>query len=281
MPNKLTRDQRQIIFVKLFSVIAWHGGLLLLIRGYYFIWLRRELLGWNDVQFDEFDAWGGLQMIAGLASMKASSNRLNDKLTRAITFLPVLVLTYLTFVGIEEWIGQVLRPNELFGRKAFTPAWFITFQSLVFLLPLGLWLLAFESLREKARKAISKVVQILLGEKNGSPSDPTLTNEASGASSGDSSKPTEERKTKNDSTKHENKNDAHDATTPLRSALAILGLGGRASRTEIREAYRDLAQVWHPDRFVHNPRLQANAQRKLSEINNAYDLLEEFFNKKT
>ena len=34
-----------------------------------------------------------------------------------------------------------------------------------------------------------------------------------------------------------------------------------------------MAKVWHPDRFVHDPRLQEKAQEKLKEINEAYEQL--------
>src|SRR5829696_5702882 len=42
---------------------------------------------------------------------------------------------------------------------------------------------------------------------------------------------------------------------------------------ELKAAHRDLAKVWHPDRFVHDPRLQEKAQEKLKEINEAFDLI--------
>src|SRR4029079_18185020 len=42
---------------------------------------------------------------------------------------------------------------------------------------------------------------------------------------------------------------------------------------ELKAAHRDLAKVWHPDRFQHDPRLQEKAQEKLKEINEAYDLV--------
>src|SRR5207248_497914 len=42
---------------------------------------------------------------------------------------------------------------------------------------------------------------------------------------------------------------------------------------EIKTAYRDSAKVWHPDRFLNDPRLQAKAQEKLKEINEAYEKL--------
>lgn len=53
----------------------------------------------------------------------------------------------------------------------------------------------------------------------------------------------------------------------------VLGLGPGASFAELKAAHRDLAKVWHPDRFLHDPRLQQKAQEKLKEINEAYDQL--------
>jgi curved DNA-binding protein CbpA len=53
----------------------------------------------------------------------------------------------------------------------------------------------------------------------------------------------------------------------------ILGLKPGATEEQIKQAYRDLAKVWHPDRFPNDPRLQEKAQEKLKEINLAYDYL--------
>lgn len=53
----------------------------------------------------------------------------------------------------------------------------------------------------------------------------------------------------------------------------ILGLEVSASKAEVKEAYRDLVHVWHPDRFGQNPRLQKKAEEKLKEINAAYEEL--------
>jgi hypothetical protein len=53
----------------------------------------------------------------------------------------------------------------------------------------------------------------------------------------------------------------------------LLGVRPGASARELKEAYRDLAKVWHPDRFSHDPRLQRKAQEKLKEINEAYERL--------
>jgi hypothetical protein len=52
--------------------------------------------------------------------------------------------------------------------------------------------------------------------------------------------------------------------------LEVLGLQPGAPAQELKAAYRDMAKVWHPDRFTHDPRLQQKAQEKLKEINDAY-----------
>jgi curved DNA-binding protein CbpA len=56
-------------------------------------------------------------------------------------------------------------------------------------------------------------------------------------------------------------------------AYRVLGLSPDASAEAVREAYRDLAQVWHPDRFAHNERLRDKAARNLQRINEAFDLV--------
>jgi hypothetical protein len=55
--------------------------------------------------------------------------------------------------------------------------------------------------------------------------------------------------------------------------LEVLGLAPGAPAQDIKAAYRDMAKVWHPDRFTHDPRLQHKAQDKLKEINDAYQQL--------
>lgn len=58
-----------------------------------------------------------------------------------------------------------------------------------------------------------------------------------------------------------------------KQCLEILELPDGASREEIIKAYRQLALVWHPDRFSSNPELQRKAQAKLAQINEAYSAL--------
>src|ERR1044071_2052986 len=59
----------------------------------------------------------------------------------------------------------------------------------------------------------------------------------------------------------------------LSKAYEVLGVKPGVSNRELKAAHRDLAKVWHPDRFLHDPRLQEKAQEKLKEINEAYELL--------
>lgn len=53
----------------------------------------------------------------------------------------------------------------------------------------------------------------------------------------------------------------------------ILELDNGATFEEVKQAYKDLATVWHPDRFCNNARLQQKAQDKLKELNRAYEQL--------
>jgi hypothetical protein len=62
----------------------------------------------------------------------------------------------------------------------------------------------------------------------------------------------------------------------IHRSYKILGLHPGARKEEVHEAYRDLVQVWHPDRFAHNDRLQQKAQRNLKRINEAYQVLRDF-----
>lgn len=56
----------------------------------------------------------------------------------------------------------------------------------------------------------------------------------------------------------------------------LLGLNPGASEEEIKEAYRDLIKVWHPERFSNDPRLKEKANEKLKELNLAYEVLKAY-----
>lgn len=59
----------------------------------------------------------------------------------------------------------------------------------------------------------------------------------------------------------------------MEKLLELFGLDKDFTKEELEQAYRDLVQVWHPDRYSYNPRLRKKAEEKLKEINNAYQIL--------
>ncbi len=64
------------------------------------------------------------------------------------------------------------------------------------------------------------------------------------------------------------------STHTTASDWELFGLSPTASPAELKQAYRDLVEVWHPDRFAHNPRLQAKAEAMAKQINAAYQRLQ-------
>jgi len=54
----------------------------------------------------------------------------------------------------------------------------------------------------------------------------------------------------------------------------VLGVDTRATSKELKKAYRGLVKRWHPDQFLHDPRLLKDAKEKLQEINEAYYALQ-------
>jgi hypothetical protein len=56
----------------------------------------------------------------------------------------------------------------------------------------------------------------------------------------------------------------------------VLEIEPGASQAEIKQAYRDLTLVWHPDRFFNHPRLRQKAEEKLKQINFAYEFLKSY-----
>lgn len=61
-----------------------------------------------------------------------------------------------------------------------------------------------------------------------------------------------------------------------RRAYRVLGLPPDSPLEEVKRAYRDLAQVWHPDRFPPDSRLKQKAENNLKRINEAYAVLESY-----
>jgi WD40 repeat protein len=61
----------------------------------------------------------------------------------------------------------------------------------------------------------------------------------------------------------------------LNSALKILDLKPGVSQEEIKQAYRNLAKQWHPDRFL-EPAQKQGAEEKIKIINQAYEQLKNY-----
>jgi alpha-tubulin suppressor-like RCC1 family protein len=59
----------------------------------------------------------------------------------------------------------------------------------------------------------------------------------------------------------------------IEDAYRVLELPVGAGMHAVREAYRDLSRVWHPDRFAGNAALQARATQRQQELNVAYRVL--------
>jgi len=57
----------------------------------------------------------------------------------------------------------------------------------------------------------------------------------------------------------------------LTKAYKILELPHGSSLSEVKQAYRDLVQIWHPDRHEQNERVRKKAAEKTKELNAAYE----------
>jgi len=57
----------------------------------------------------------------------------------------------------------------------------------------------------------------------------------------------------------------------IRQCYEILELNPDASIDEVQQAYKDLVNIWHPDRVSNNPRLKQKAEEKLKQINAAHE----------
>lgn len=66
------------------------------------------------------------------------------------------------------------------------------------------------------------------------------------------------------------------STPNLFEDYTMLGVKNDATADEVRQAYRDLAKIWHPDRFSpDDSRLRKKAEDKFKEINAAYARIQE------
>jgi curved DNA-binding protein CbpA len=61
------------------------------------------------------------------------------------------------------------------------------------------------------------------------------------------------------------------STVDIKRCFDILELDRSASLEDVKQAYKDIVNVWHPDRFSHHPRLKQRAEKKLKEANLAFE----------
>lgn len=66
----------------------------------------------------------------------------------------------------------------------------------------------------------------------------------------------------------------------IKRCFEILEVNHSASLDEVKQAYKDAVNVWHPDRFSNNPRLRQKAEKRLKEINTAYEMIKSFLSSK-
>ena len=57
----------------------------------------------------------------------------------------------------------------------------------------------------------------------------------------------------------------------INRCFEILELDRNASLEEAKQAYRDQVKFFHPDRFANDPRQKEKAEKKLKEVNEAYE----------
>lgn len=67
----------------------------------------------------------------------------------------------------------------------------------------------------------------------------------------------------------------------IKECYKVLEIEETNSLKEIKEGYRDIVFVWHPDRLESNQRIKKKAEKKLKQINLAYEKLKEHFSSKT
>jgi hypothetical protein len=73
--------------------------------------------------------------------------------------------------------------------------------------------------------------------------------------------------------RRQSQDDALHHTDTVIQAYATLEMSPYASPAEVKQAYRDLVKVWHPDRFSHDADLHRKAQEKMKALNEAYQHL--------
>src|SRR5882724_11772357 len=66
---------------------------------------------------------------------------------------------------------------------------------------------------------------------------------------------------------------SYQVQTATTEAYRTLDLEPGTDLGSVRQAYRLLVKVWHPDRFANDPKLQAFSDEKLKDINASYEAI--------
>ena len=59
----------------------------------------------------------------------------------------------------------------------------------------------------------------------------------------------------------------------IEQCYKILEIEPQATPEVVKQTYKDLVYIWHPDRFPNKPRLRKKAEERLKSINIAYEFL--------
>ena len=62
----------------------------------------------------------------------------------------------------------------------------------------------------------------------------------------------------------------------MKRCYEILEIRPNASLDVAKQVFRDLVNIWHPDKYGHNPRLMEKAELKMKELNWAWDQFQAF-----
>lgn len=65
-------------------------------------------------------------------------------------------------------------------------------------------------------------------------------------------------------------------TNDIKQYYQVLGVSADANIREVKQVYRKLAKVWHPDNFHDNPKQQQQAEVKFKVIVEAYEVIKDY-----
>lgn len=69
--------------------------------------------------------------------------------------------------------------------------------------------------------------------------------------------------------------DTQDELLGLKWAYHVVGAEHNATAAAIKQRYRALIKEWHPDKWAHDSAKEAQATRRMQEINGAYDQIKD------